>query len=488
VAGVSRCPEFAGGETILLPSGSGRLAGHLRRRLADRTLSFLRYRTPEEALNHFVRRGVDLIILPSAMPQDHLVPLVSLARSQRAGVPLIYLVEGTPRRELREYLLRTGFDSLPLRWTDQPERLVLSVRNALDHRRQQLLLCHREEELEIIDEVGKTIISTLELKKVLNIIMQKTKELVRSEAWSLLLVDEQNSELLFSVAIGSQAERLSEFRLKIGQGIAGWVAREGKPIIVHNVREDPRFFSEIDQQLSFKTTSVLCVPLESRGKILGVIEVINKMEDGIFSDKDLSLVTRLAGFAAIAIDNARLYQQTRMLGMVDELTKLYNSRFFNQFLDNEIRRCQRYDSQVSLIFMDMDYFKTVNDRFGHLMGSKVLYEVAQIMKGRLREVDVVARYGGDEFLVILPETSIEDAAMVAERIRVAIQEHEFLAEEGLNIRLTASFGISSYPRGARSKDELIRKADHAMYRVKNMNRNGVWVADDGETVGKTVHQ
>ncbi len=465
-------------ETVLVPAGHGRLRSFIQENLPDGRHTVLSYRSTEEAAKMVLNRKADVLLMPAAGRPERIAPLVSLATEQKPPIPVICLLSGSPGERLRKALLANAFDIVHLPWPRDRERLVLSVRNALADRRRRRLLIYREQELAILDEVGKTIISTLELKKVLNIIMQKIKELVRSEAWSLLLADEKSDEYLFSVAIGAQADKLREFKLKIGQGIAGWVAREGKPIIIQNVLEDPRFFNEIDQELDLRTRSVLCVPLESRGKILGVIEVINKMEDGIFTDRDLDLVTKLAGFAAIAIDNARLYHQTRMLGLTDELTKLYNSRFFNQFLDAELRRCARYNAQVSLIFLDLDHFKTVNDRHGHLMGSQVLTEVANILRAGLREVDVVARYGGDEFLVILPETPIGDAGQVAERIRRAIEEHPFLVEDGINMRLTASFGVSSYPVYAGSKEELIRKADQAMYRVKNMNRNGVWIADD----------
>jgi diguanylate cyclase (GGDEF)-like protein len=212
--------------------------------------------------------------------------------------------------------------------------------------------------------------------------------------------------------------------------------------------------------------------------VLGVLEVINKKGESGFTDEDLNLVTKLGGFAAVAIENARLYQQAKLLTLTDELTHLYNSRFFNQFLDSEVKRCRRYSSHVSLIFLDLDFFKKVNDQHGHLMGSKVLKEAADLLCSGLRDVDIVARYGGDEFLAILPETRIEEAGRVAERMRENFEGNTFLTDEGLDVKVTASFGVASFPEFSSSKEELIRFADQAMYRVKNDARNGVSVADD----------
>jgi diguanylate cyclase (GGDEF)-like protein len=271
--------------------------------------------------------------------------------------------------------------------------------------------------------------------------------------------------------------------LKNGEGIAGWVAREGKPVVVQDAAADPRWCG-LDEAYGVCARSVLCVPLETRGRVLGVIEVVNKKGvDQGFTARDLSLVTRLAGFAAIAIENARLYQQTKQLTLTDELTRLYNTRYFTQYLDTEIKRCRRYRSNVSLIFLDLDFFKKVNDQHGHLVGSKLLREVADVLRHGVRDVDIVARYGGDEFIVILPETRLAEAAHVAERLRQTMNDHRFLKDEGPGIALTASFGVASFPETCSSEEELIRLADQAMYRVKNRSRNGVYIAEAGAPQG-----
>ena len=434
------------------------------------------YRDPDQAMKLLSGETVDLLVLPLEKNGSDHRGLIVMAGQFEPALPVIGLTTGdfspVGRRGLEDNL----YDFLLL--PRDEEKLALVIRNALRWREASRVLHEKEAELHTLDEVGRAIISSLELKTVLNIIMEKIRELVQSEAWSLLLVDEKTGELHCSVAVGEHGDHLRQSNVKFGEGVAGWVAREGKPMVIHDVSEAPRFFNEMEMALGFKTRSILCAPLETRGKVLGVLEVINKKGEGGFTDRDLNLTTRLAGFAAVAIENARLYHQAKLLTMTDELTHLYNSRFFNQFLDSEVKRCERYDSNVSLIFLDLDHFKNINDQYGHLIGSKLLQEAADVLREGLRDVDVVARYGGDEFLVILPETKIAEAARVAERMRFDFDDKVFLTEDGVSVKVTASFGVSSFPEFSSSKEELIRMADQAMYRVKKADRNGVFVADD----------
>ena len=465
--------------TILMPQSFAGEAEALQTGLFkhfDRGVETVIYQTTEEAMRLISGQRTDLLVVEAGVESGRHGGLLAVAKQSRPEIPVVAVVGESFPDERRRELSRAVYDflSLPL----AKEEAFVTLRNALRWREARCLLLDKERELVVLDEVGRTIISSLELKTVLNIIMEKTRELVQSEAWSLLLIDEMTQELHCSVAIGEHAANFQQFKLKLGEGVAGWVAREGKPMVVHDVSEDPRFFNEMDLHLGFQTNSILCVPLETRGKILGVLEVINKKGGGQFSDGDLNLVTKLAGFAAVAIENARLYHQAKLLTLTDELTHLYNSRFFNQFLESEVKRCRRYDSNVSLIFLDLDFFKKVNDQYGHLMGSKVLQEAADVLRAGLRDVDIVARYGGDEFLVILPETRIIAAAHVAERMRIDFEKKIFLAEEGLDVKVTASFGVASFPEFSSSKEELVRLADQAMYHVKNQSRNGVFVADD----------
>jgi diguanylate cyclase (GGDEF)-like protein len=331
-------------------------------------------------------------------------------------------------------------------------------------------------ELDFCDEVSNALVSCIDLSDTLNIIMKKAKEMTKAEGWSVFLIDNETGELISDMTEDKKTKEVQKFRIGIGEGIAGWVAKEGVPVIVPDVSRDKRFIRRIDRaaNLRNKTRSILCVPVKSCGKLIGVIEVFNKTTGEIFTNDDMNQLVKLVDQAAIFIERALLHQKVEDLSITDDLTKLFNQRYLHRTIEMEIQRSLRYQTSVSIIFMDVDYFKQINDNYGHLVGSKVLVEMGQLLIKNLRIVDIVVRYGGDEFVIILPHTSPVAAAQVAERIRKAVERNAFLKEEGYSLKTTASFGVASYPENARSKEELLRLADEAMYKVKYRTRNGVY--------------
>lgn len=336
-----------------------------------------------------------------------------------------------------------------------------------------------ERKIEILTslyKIGKLLTSTLNTEDLLKLVMDKVGELLSANNWSLMLLDETKQELYFEIVVGESSDKLKGLRIKAEQGIAGWVANHKGSVLIKDVSKDSRFLPSIDNISGFKTHSLICTPLICRDKVLGVIELVNKKIGEEFTEEDLEILKHLSDYIAIAIDNARNFEKIQELTIKDDLTCLYNTRFFHDMLEREIKRSMRKRRELSLIFMDLDHFKEVNDTHGHLCGSKLLKEIAKIIMESVRNIDIPIRYGGDEFVIILPETSKECAKNVAERILNNIRNTNFLKEENLNLKLTASIGYATFPDDAKDKTELIKMADNAMYRVKNSTRNNIEAA------------
>jgi diguanylate cyclase (GGDEF)-like protein len=220
--------------------------------------------------------------------------------------------------------------------------------------------------------------------------------------------------------------------------------------------------------------SILCYPLQRRGETIGALEVFNKRQ-GRFTEEDHETIRMLINPFAVAMGTIRMFDSSERLTITDDLTKLYNYRYLRQYLDSEVKRCLRYKKKVSLLFIDVDGFKQINDTFGHLVGSSALAEMGSVLQRNLRDTDIIGRYGGDEFVVVLPETPLNGALVIAERIRKKVEDYEFVAHD-LNIRLTVSLGVANCPKHTLTADGLIKKADAAMYRAKELSKNTIRVA------------
>jgi diguanylate cyclase (GGDEF)-like protein len=268
---------------------------------------------------------------------------------------------------------------------------------------------------------------------------------------------------------------------------ADWVLRNRAELFTADLSRDRRNGSHV-------AGTAVGFPLVARGQIVGALLGVDPQPSAAAPALGPGLVAAIRAYLeapALALDNALQLRRVEALSVIDDLTRLFNYRYLHQALRREIKRGERHQRPISLIFLDLDGFKEVNDTYGHLAGSKALVEVGAVLKNGSRETDVVARFGGDEFAVVLPETGLIGAMAVASRLRERITSSRFLAADGMAVRLTASIGVATLPDVAGSAEELLRAADKAMYRVKASGKDGIQAAQaepDPEPGHGTAHR
>ena len=334
----------------------------------------------------------------------------------------------------------------------------------------------------------------VDLKEVLREILLKANEFVPSDSGSILLDDPllkggegHTGKLYFMACFGVGSSGLAGTHLPDDVGIVGTTYRSGMPYLSKDISRDDKFYDEIDKKTQYESKSILAMPIKIYDSVVGVIELINRKEKVNYDDRDLSILEIFASYTSTLIKNALDARRFEDLSKRDNLTGLYNDRYFYERLEMETQRAIDGGSDLSLIFFDLDHFKQVNDTHGHLVGSRVLKEVALIINEVFLDSDAAsARYGGDEFVILLPGYSLEQSSNYGETLREAIERNVFVRERpgpgepSLNIEgvITCSVGIASLEKGEgkelkEMKAALIRAADRAMYRAKDLGKNRV---------------
>ena len=339
-------------------------------------------------------------------------------------------------------------------------------------------------ELEARNRILQDLTSSIELDDVLVRILETSKKLIDAQGLSLLRLD-QGTEKLYFAAVDNETfsrERLLGKVIPVDKGIAGWVAKNKKAIISNNPGMDTRFNQSVDESTGFKTQSILAVPVIFEGRLLAVMEAVNKKDSNSgFSEMDLPPMQQLASCAAIAIRNAEVFYELRRISITDDLTGLANSRHFYHVFKNYLDEAENNKERFAVVMMDMDNFKEVVDRYGHQVGSRTLVEVSKIIRKHVPEEDIVCRFGGDEFVILLARMGETGAFRVADAIRKEIACLETLFEGKVDVnRMTCSVGISIYPDHGCKTDDLFQLADQAMYQIKNGGKNGIHVCVNEE--------
>lgn len=340
----------------------------------------------------------------------------------------------------------------------------------------------------------------IDLKGMFKEILAWANKFVPSESGSILLDDpsltpekHKTGVLYFVACFGKGSTSIIETPLPIELGIAGKTYKTGRPYISRKVEHDDNFYPDIDKKTKFVTRSIICAPIRIKTTTIGVIELINRLDGTDYNHNDLTLLKIFAEYTSTLIQNSLDAKRFGELSMRDNLTGLYNDRYFYLSLTKEVMRALKKDSELSLLFLDLDRFKEINDTHGHLAGSGVLAEVGGIISDSITGSCVAARYGGDEFIVILPGYGAKEAVSYAEELRKTIEDFVFLkhkqtgGEKALRIKgvITSSSGIASLRHNIESggghkevRDTLIKLADGAMYKSKQAGKNRVLLADE----------
>ena len=320
----------------------------------------------------------------------------------------------------------------------------------------------------VLFEIGKAIGSDEQLGTLLGRISELVCELSRAQACSIMLLDQTRERLLGKAAYGLAREDVSLISFRVGEGVAGWVAEHGEPALIDDVTTDPRYKTLPDSDSHIR--SLACVPLAYRDERIGVLTITSPQPHS-FGRGDVEILKFIATTIALDIDNARL----RRLSVTDPLTEAYNREFLQQRLPQVMEMANRRGEPLAVAMLDVDHFKDVNDRFGHEVGDRVLADVAGRIRATIRQDDLLVRYGGEEFLVLLPGADMAKAAEIAERIRSKLEE-EPVNVGGETIEVRISVGVAEHRAGEDSTGQLVRRADTALYTAKGRGRNRVEVA------------
>ena len=337
-------------------------------------------------------------------------------------------------------------------------------------------------DLLVFHGLARSLTSSFDLNTILRTILEHMERMVDAELWTLLMLDEPTQELYYAIAAGEAQEALRGLRVKMGEGVAGWVAQHGETLHCSRGDERPACRAESGRAESRRTEyrsarqmpavrSVIALPLRGRKGTQGVIEILNPRAE--MSDYTIAFLHILADHAAIALENAHDVARIQQLTIADDTTGLFNVRHLYDVLGRELKQSAKMKKPLSLAFLDLDRFKLVNDVHGHLIGSELLASTGRRLQELSRKQDLCFRYGGDEFVIMMPDTSAKSALEVTRSLHRSFMETPYQMKNGLALQVSASVGLASAPDDGSAVHEIIGTADARMYAVKSDGRGQV---------------
>lgn len=433
---------------------------------------------------------VSFVIIAWAVHRFLARPLGELSNTVEAAEDGFFLTRAKVERKDEIGRLAQHFNTLLEKITDLKVNIIdtdrelewaqqeLALKRELESKNQIIQSTNQElertlQELRVLFEITQTLNSTIELDQVLVKMSTQITQSLEIKEFAVFLMDEATARLQLKATYGffeDESDKQPKYRSL--RELSQTVVDSGESIRIEDTSRDPRF--ELTRYGSELPGSLLCLPVVFMQRCIGTL-CFFRPRPRSFDDEEVTLLRSIANQAAMAIGNAQMYHRTKELSIHDELTSIYNRRFLRNRLEMEWSRSKRFDHPLSVLLMDIDHFKQLNDTHGHLYGDQVLKQVAKVLLRSVRRVDTVARYGGEEFVVVLPKTKKAKAVEVAKKLRRAIEQTRFpnLSPEAEGPRVTISVGVSTFPDDAQTTEELIEKADQGLYRAKAAGRNQV---------------
>jgi diguanylate cyclase (GGDEF)-like protein len=425
-----------------------------------------------EAIDIIKSGNIDVVVTDLIMPDINGQDVLERTKQHNALIEVILVTSHGTMDSAIKALKSGAFDYV--RKPVNEDELLLSIDRCFE----QMLLVKENRGLRQslkLFKVGRTIASCLEIDKLYRLTLDALLQEIPGDSGLCLFFNKERNDLEIKASKHLDS-KVAEKMVQIVRSRCDDSSQLFQRVNAIEMRE----LEQYDMTLLNKYASIVVAPLKKGETTMGFLLILSNNSKDECSDMDLENAHFIAEQASLSFENAEKYASAKALAYVDSLTDLYNPRFLDIAIDREIRRSNRSEVPFTVLFMDLDYFKNVNDEHGHLVGSRVLIEVSNLLLHCVRDIDTVIRYGGDEYTIVLVDTDQDIAFKVADRIRKTIEEHKFLEDENLDLTVTASIGLATYPTHADGKRALLEMADQAMYHGKNRSRNTVYIANSEE--------